>query len=106
MTPRVLAILKANLEASHAKPFSNLKRHVFRGHWNYARTAAGFKGDADIVPHILRHTNASRIVRGTGSLVYAQKMLGHRSPVMTNRYTHFLPDTLNPVLSALERLAA
>ena len=103
MTSRVVAILKANLASGDATPFGEIKRHVFRGHWNAARIAAGYKGDTDIVPHILRHTNASRIVTGTGSLVYAQKMLGHRSPIMTNRYTHFLPDTLNPVLAALER---
>jgi integrase len=39
-----------------------------------------------------RHTWASQLVKGGGSLAVAQQVLGHSSPLVTQRYAHLKPD--------------
>ncbi|HAH32877.1 MAG TPA: hypothetical protein DCL44_11255 [Elusimicrobia bacterium] len=38
--------------------------------------------------HDLRHTFASHFIMKTGNLPALQKILGHASPIMTQRYAH------------------
>lgn len=52
--------------------------------------------------HDLRHTFASQAVNNGASLYLVQQLLGHRSPVTTQRYAHLQSDTL---LNASERIA-
>ena len=47
-----------------AGPFSTIEQYKFRAVWNDAKAEAGFIDDNDLVPHALRHTCASRLVRG------------------------------------------
>lgn len=42
--------------------------------------------------HGLRHTFASHWMMGGGDLFKLQKILGHKSPLMTMRYAHLAPD--------------
>ena len=53
--------------------------------WHTARTAAGL---ADVRIHDLRHSFASFLVNAGCSLYEVQKILGHASVVMTQRYSH------------------
>jgi integrase len=59
--------------------------------WHTARTAAGL-GDVRI--HDLRHSFASFLVNAGCSLYEVQKILGHASVVMTQRYSHLSQDSL------------
>ena len=59
--------------------------------WHTARTAAGF-GDVRI--HDLRHSFASFLVNAGCSLYSVQKILGHASVSMTQRYSHLSQDSL------------
>jgi integrase len=53
--------------------------------------------------HDLRHTFASRVKRGGADLYAVQRLLGHSSPLMTQRYAHLQPDDLR---GAVERIAS
>jgi integrase len=44
--------------------------------------------------HALRHTFAAHAVMAGASLYGVQRILGHSSPVMTQRYAHLAPDFL------------
>ena len=44
--------------------------------------------------HDLRHTFAATCVNSGASLYEVQKLLGHSSPTMTQRYAHLASDTI------------
>ena len=44
--------------------------------------------------HDLRHTCATRMVQAGVDLYKVQRILGHKSPVMTQRYAHHYPESL------------
>lgn len=52
--------------------------------------------------HDLRHSFASRVKRGGADLYVVQRLLGHSSPMMTQRYAHLQPDDLR---AAVEKVA-
>jgi integrase len=54
--------------------------------WYAVLKRAGF---ADLRLHDLRHTAASLLAKGGASLQEVGAVLGHKSPAMTKRYTHF-----------------
>lgn len=45
-----------------------------------------------VTPHTFRDTYASRLVQAGVSLLKVQKLLGHSSPTMTQKYAHLSPD--------------
>ena len=59
--------------------------------WNTARTAAGL---SNLRVHDLRHSFASFLVNAGCSLYEVQKILGHSSAAMTQRYSHLSQDSL------------
>ena len=69
-----------------------LKPYVsFYYSWDTARTTAGL---SDVRVHDLRHSFASFLVNAGCSLYEVQKILGHASVVMTQRYSHLSQDSL------------
>lgn len=66
--------------------------------WRRARAKLGL---ADIRFHDLRHTRASTLVRATGNLKLAQRLLGHADISTTARYyVHVMMDDLADALDA------
>jgi integrase len=53
--------------------------------------------------HDLRHTFATRLVQAGVDLYKVQKLLGHRSPVMTQRYAHHSSESLREGVNVLDR---
>lgn len=102
MTQRLRAIL-LDRKGQKTGPFSDINRWTARDHWNRARKAAGFEHDPLVVPHILRHTCASRIVQAGHGLKLAQTQLGQKNAAMTDRYSHLDNDALSRVVETLER---
>jgi len=58
---------------------------TLRRHFDQLLKAAGIAGFRF---HDLRHTFASHFIMKTGNLTALQKILGHASPIMTQRYAH------------------
>jgi len=52
--------------------------------------------------HDLRHTFATRMVQAGIDLYKVQRLLGHKSPIMTQRYPHHYPESLREGVDALE----
>lgn len=55
--------------------------------------------------HDLRHTFATRLVQAGVDLYKVQRLLGHKSPVMTQRYAHHYPESLRDGVAILDRVA-
>lgn len=51
--------------------------------------------------HDLRHTFASRVKRAGADLYVVQRLLGHSSPLMTQRYSHLQPDDLRAAVDSI-----
>jgi len=56
--------------------------------------------------HDLRHSFATRLVQAGVDLYKVQKLLGHRSPVMTQRYAHHCSESLRDGVNVLDREGA
>ena len=52
--------------------------------------------------HDLRHTCATRMVQAGVDLYKVQRLLGHKSPIMTQRYAHHFPESLRNGVEALD----
>ncbi len=86
----------------HSGPFSMIEYQNFRYHWNRARKTVGLGDDSQVVPHILRHTCASRLVQAGIDLRRVQSFLGHQTIQMTLRYAHLATDDLAQCAAALD----
>lgn len=87
-------------------PFSSLTQPQFRAIWNEAKAEIGLGTDDQVVPHILRHTCASRLVQGGIDLRRVQMWLGHQTLQMTMRYSHLATSDLDRCVLVLEKPAA
>jgi integrase len=64
-----------------------------------AREKAGL---TDVRFHDLRHTFATRLVQNGVDLYRVQRLLGHKTHVMTQRYAHHYPESLRSAVKVLE----
>lgn len=87
-------------------PFCSLTQPQFRAIWNEAKAEIGLGSDDQVVPHVLRHTCASRLVQGGIDLRRVQMWLGHQTLQMTMRYSHLATNDLDCCAVVLERLVA
>lgn len=53
--------------------------------------------------HDLRHTFATRLIQGGVDIYKVQRLLGHKSPIMTQRYAHHYPESLRDGVELLDR---
>jgi site-specific recombinase XerD len=88
---------------SSVGPFIGIRQPIFRQAWHEARATAGLGSDKQIVPHCLRHTCASRLVRGGIDIRRVQMWLGHQTLQMTMRYAHLATQDLDVCVSVLEQ---
>lgn len=86
-----------------SEPFANINPAGFRSAWLKALQKASLGSDRRLVPHILRHTCASRLVQGGVDLVRVKEWLGHSSITITMRYAHLAPNDLFEAAGVLER---
>jgi integrase len=86
-------------------PFAMLNQAKFRAIWNDAKDEIGLGTDEQVVPHVLRHTCASRLVQGGIDIRRVQMWLGHQTLQMTMRYAHLATHDLDRCVAVLERRA-
>ena len=65
-------------------------------------TDAGKKAGVYVHPHLIRHSSASQFIRMGGSPSVLQKILGHSSLAITQRYVHLSNEDMN---AAYERFS-
>lgn len=105
LTERAVEVLKSRRGITPAGPFSDIRYANFRNAWLKSRKRAGLGGDPQVVPHILRHTCASRLAQNGVDIKRIQEFLGHKSLTMTLRYAHLAPRHLDVCADALNKLA-
>lgn len=88
---------------NHDRPFGDaIPYRTFKEYWDRMATYMGFGEDDEFVPHMLRHTCATRLVKGGVPLVHVMKWLGHSSMKTTLRYANLVPTDLDIAAKALE----
>lgn len=102
LTRRAFSALKSARQYSSSGPFTNITYPNFKYNWNHARKDLRFADDPHMVPHILRHTCASRLVQAGIDLRRVQTFLGHQTIQMTLRYAHLATNDLDQCAHALD----
>lgn len=113
MTEAIRAVLIPLLDHKSIAVFTYISRRPRKDQvkgQRYPITMAGFKtewrrtkGRSKVVDfrfHDTRHTAATRLVRKTGNLKLAQKLLGHAELATTSRYAHVTDDDLRAGMEA------
>jgi integrase len=77
------------------------KDHQVRFWWNQVRIHLD-RNDQDFVPHICRHTCASRLVQKGVPLTVVMKWMGHKSMQTTLRYAHLCDKNLEQARDILQ----
>ncbi len=88
---RVLEGIERNQDSFYVFNNNGAKIGDFKRSFKTACKNAGLK---DLRIHDLRHVFASKMVMNGTSLYITGELLGHRTPNMTKRYSHLVPDTL------------
>lgn len=105
MTKRVKAVIERRIAAvagtGEARVFPYHKQWL-RHTWDRLRSAMGLDKDLQFVVHALRHTCASRLVQRGVPLKVVQEWLGHKTIIMTMRYSHLAPANLAAAVAVLE----
>jgi integrase len=55
--------------------------------------------------HDLRHTFATRLIQVGTDFYKVQRLLGHKTPAMTQRYAHHYPESLRDAVEILEKIS-
>ena len=98
------AVLQAERAGRTMGPFADIRYPRFRATWLKAKKKAGLAQDPQVVPHILRHTCASRLAQNGIDIKRIQEFLGHRTLAMTMRYAHLAPKHLQVCAEALDEI--
>jgi integrase len=102
MTTRVREIIVTRMGIHPSGPLFPFHNGWFRGTWDRLRTTMKLDDDEQFVPHVLRHTCASRLVQRGVGIPLVQQWLGHRTIQITMRYSHLAPVHLLEAAKVLE----
>lgn len=94
----IVATLAAELDALRHLPdgpFQRIPQSRVNTVWNAAKARVPWAADdAEVVPHCLRHTCASRLVQAGVDILTVRRWMGHKTLRVTMRYAHLAPDFL------------
>lgn len=83
--------------------FPTCTKGIITYSWSKARHMLHLDDDKQFIPHMLRHTCATRLARAGVPLPVIQAWLGHADIKMTMRYAHFAPSDLLTAADVLAR---
>lgn len=92
----ILDGIKKNQDSLYVFERNGAKIGDFKRSFHTACRNAGLK---DLRIHDLRHVFASKMVMNGTSLYITGELLGHKTPQMTKRYTHLVPETLRKAVN-------
>ena len=106
MTNRAKKVVREQrgMSGRKAGPFHGVAYAKYRNAWNDAKDKTHMRSDRQVVPHVLRHTCASRLAQSGVDIKRIQEFLGHRTLSMTLRYAHLSPKHLDVCAEALNNL--
>lgn len=99
LTERAQAIFDRRMDAL---VFPDLTKRQITYHWNRMKEALGLANEAAFVPHILRHEFCSRLADRGVNASAIQRLAGHSSLVVTQRYVNLSPYALQDAIKTLE----
>lgn len=102
-SPRTVPLTLRALEAvqRRAIPFPVSQSQVNR-EWSSVRHLMGLTLDAQFVPHALRHSCATRLVKASVPLPVVQRWMGHKNISVTLRYAHVGDQEVRAAATRLE----
>ena len=105
----VLSVLRQKSKVRSLRTELVFCSHVFTamesGHLRRSfRVALGKAKIENFHFHDLRHTFATRLVQAGVDLYKVQRLLGHKSPIMTQRYAHHYPESLRDGVEILDQV--
>jgi integrase len=86
----------------NSKVFNYTKSNI-RTQWNNVRDLLGYMNDEEFVPHLCRHTCATRLVQAGVPLLAVKDWMGHKSIQVTMRYAKLAPDAVFDALDTLTK---
>jgi integrase len=105
--PDLIELLRSRLKDANGSPwvFANPETgkpfvSIFYA-WDAARQRASLP---ELRMHDLRHSFASFLINSGHSLYEVQKLLGHRTPSMTQRYAHLSDSSLRSAMSSAAKI--
>lgn len=101
MTKRIHRILTTRQHTHPDRPFPYINEYVSQV-FRWLRNQMGLEHDKQFVPHSLRHTCASRLVRKGIRLRVVKELLGHSTILVTEKYAHLDTETLEDAIKVLE----
>lgn len=101
LTQRVQEALKRSKDQGHIKPFP-MSYTTFLETWNSLLDKMGMARDKTLVPYVLRHTCATKLVRRGVDIRRVKDWMGHTNIVTTMVYAHLAPNDLESCVSVLE----
>lgn len=92
--------------SNHDRPFGDaLPRRTFYGHWWQLKAHLGLNDNEAFVPHILRHTCCTRLVKAGVPLPKVMKWMGHKNINTTMGYSHLIPKDLDDAADLLLKVS-
>lgn len=99
---RVKAILAARQADGQHRVFPTLTHQALRKQWDDLRSILGKSEDPGFIPHVLRHTCATRLVAEGVPLNTVMVWMGHKVIQTTMRYAHMQTGQLQAAVALLE----
>lgn len=104
LTSRAQAVLEARRKRTNGKEvFPKLNKNQIQHYWGRMSEALELDGDKQFVPHILRHEFCSKLAANGENAVVIQKLAGHSTLAVTQRYVHLFGGELDGAIARLEK---
>lgn len=104
LTDRAQAVIERRRgETDGKKVFHDLSQNQVGHYWGRMSETLGLDGDKQFVPHILRHEFCSRLASNGENAAVIQKLAGHSTMTVTQRYVHLFGDELDGAIERMQK---